>query len=66
MYQWVKGTCNKVLDCCKSFISYHDNPLDPKSELHWFSPNNIDTLLREEVMRINEKITIIILSSSLN
>ena len=53
-----------VLDYCKSLISYHDNPLGSKNELHWFSPNNIDTLSREEVMRINEKITI--LSSSLN
>ena len=29
------------------------NPLSPNSDQHPFSPNNIHTLLREMVMRIN-------------
>ena len=33
------------------------NPLSPNSDQHQFSPNNIHTLSRNKVMRINEMIT---------
>ena len=33
------------------------NPLSPNSDQHQFSPNNIHTLSREMVMRINDMIT---------
>ena len=33
------------------------SPLSPKSDQHQFSPNNINTQLREKVMRIDEIIT---------
>ena len=33
------------------------NPLSPDSDPHQFSPNNINTLSRKMVMRINKKIT---------
>ena len=33
------------------------NPLSPNSDQHQFSPNNIHTLSRNKVMRINEIIT---------
>ena len=33
------------------------NPLNPNGEQHQFSPNNIHTLSRDKVMRINETIT---------
>ena len=38
------------------FQSYF-NPLSPNSDQHQFSPNNIHTLSRNKVMRINEMIT---------
>ena len=33
------------------------NPLSPNSDQHQFSPNNIHTMSRDEVMRINKMIT---------
>ena len=33
------------------------NPLSPNSDQHQFSPNNIHTLSRDWVMRINKMIT---------
>ena len=33
------------------------SPLSPNSDQHQFSPNNIHTLSRNKVMRINEMIT---------
>ena len=33
------------------------NPLSPNSDQHQFPPNNIHTLSRNKVMRINEMIT---------
>ena len=33
------------------------NPLSPKSDQHQFSPNNIHTLSRKKVRRINKMIT---------
>ena len=33
------------------------NPLSPNSDQHQFSPNNILTLPREMVMRVNKMIT---------
>ena len=33
------------------------NPLSPNSDQHQFSPNNIHTLSREMVMRINQMTT---------
>ena len=33
------------------------NPLSPNSDQHQFSPDNIHTLSRNKVMRINEMIT---------
>ena len=33
------------------------NPLSPNSDQHEFSPNNISTLSREMVMRVNKMIT---------
>ena len=33
------------------------NPISPNSEQHQFSSNNIHTLSRDEVMRINKMIT---------
>ena len=33
------------------------NPLSPNSDQHQFSPNDIHTLAREKVMRINEMLT---------
>ena len=35
----------------------HINPLSPNGDQHQFSPNNIHTLSRDTVMRINEIIT---------
>ena len=34
------------------------NPSSPNSDQHQFSPNNIHTLSRDKVMRINKMITI--------
>ena len=34
------------------------NPLSPNGDQHQFSPNNIHTLSRDKVMRINKMITI--------
>ena len=34
------------------------NPLSPNSDQHQFSPNNIHTMSRDEVMRINKMITL--------
>ena len=33
------------------------NPLSPNSDQHQFSPNNIHTLSRDEVMRIKKVVT---------
>ena len=38
-------------------IRYGINPLGPNFDQHQFSPNNIDTLSRDQVMRIYEMIT---------
>ena len=35
------------------FQTLHINPLSPNSDQHQFSPNNIHTLSRDKVMRIN-------------
>ena len=35
----------------------HINPLSPNGDQHQFSPNNLHTLSRDKVMRINEIIT---------
>ena len=47
---------------CKNFscssIKNLINPLSPNSVQHQFSPNNIHTLSRDKVMRINKMITI--------
>ena len=47
---WNSGYC-KV-----SFWGF--NPLSPNSDQHQFSPNNIHTLSRDKVMRINKMIII--------
>jgi len=36
----------------------HVNPLSPNSDQQQFSPNNIHTLSRDKVMRINKMIII--------
>ena len=33
------------------------NPLSPNGDQHQFSPNNIHTLSRDEVMRVDKMIT---------
>ena len=38
-------------------ILFSFNPLSPNSEQQQFSPNDIHTLLWDEVMRINKMIT---------
>ena len=40
-----------------AFIDRSFNPLSPNSDQHQFSPNNIHTLSKNKVMRINEMIT---------
>ena len=42
-----------ILSTCSRF-----NPLSPNSDQHQFSPNNIHTLSRDKVMRINRIIII--------
>ena len=41
--------------CLLEFIAF--NTLSPKSDQHQFSPNNIHTRSREQVMRISKMIT---------
>ena len=43
---------------CRNFSCSSINPLSPNSVQHQFSPNNIHTLSRDKVMRINKMIII--------
>ena len=42
-----------TLSCKQTFL----NPLSPKSDQDKFSPNNVNTQLKEKFMRINKMIT---------
>ena len=45
------------LTMCETLYLFTFNPLSAKSDQHQFSPNNIHTLSRDKVMRINKMIT---------
>ena len=52
----ITGTVNYYSTAQNMYM--HVNPLSPNSDQHQFSPNNIYTMSRDNVMRINKMITL--------
>ena len=73
----LKKSLNSILSSCQTPLTYMPraipsvlvlvDPLSLNSDQHQFSPNNINTLLTEKIMKINKMITEgDLLSNSLN
>ena len=63
---WLPGKNHHTFSCKKTLVNTakffwtigdHINPLSPNGDQHQFSPNNIHTLPKEMVMRVNKMIT---------